>query len=98
MGNVVLHIAALTQCKFVYGIEREDTPATYASAMSDEFRSWMRWYGKKYSEFQLEHGDFLTHSTLDERIKDADIIFVNNYVFGSAVNHELKLKFINMKG
>ncbi len=98
VGNVVLHVAALANCKYVYGIEHEETPATYARAMAEEFRSWMRWYGKRYSEFQLEQGDFLTHSKTDERIKEADVIFANNYVFGSTVNHELKVKFMNMKG
>ena len=98
VGNVVLHVSALANCKHVYGIEYEETPATYARAMADEFRFWMRWYGKQYSDFQLEQGDFLTHPTIDERIKEADVIFVNNYVFGSRVNHDLKLKFMNMKG
>lgn len=98
VGNVVLHIAALANCKHVYGIEHEETPAMYARAMADEFRFWMRWYGKRYSEFQLEQGDFLLHSKIDDKIKDADVIFANNYVFGSTVNHELKIKFMNMKG
>lgn len=98
VGNVVLQVAALANCKQVYGIEYEETPATYARAMADEFRSWMRWYGKQYSDFQLEQGDFLTHPTIDEKIREADVIFVNNYVFGSRVNHELKVKFMNMKG
>ncbi|CAF2372692.1 unnamed protein product [Rotaria sp. Silwood2] len=97
VGNVVLHVAALANCKHVYGIEYEEIPATYARAMADEFRSWMRWYGKQYSEFQLDQGDFLTHSMIEERIKEADVIFVNNYVFGARVNHELKVKFMNMK-
>jgi H3 lysine-79-specific histone-lysine N-methyltransferase len=98
VGNVVLHVSALANCKYVYGIEYEETPATYARAMSSEFRFWMRWYGKLYSEFQLEQGDFLNHPMIDERIKEADVIFANNYVFGSTVNHELKVKFMNMKG
>ncbi|UJR30981.1 hypothetical protein I4U23_018492 [Adineta vaga] len=97
VGNVVLHVAALADCKHVYGIEHEETPATYACAMADEFRFWMRWYGKRYSEFHLEQGDFLSHPKIDERIKEADLIFANNYVFGSTVNHELKVKFMNMK-
>ena len=54
--------------------------------------------GNKYSDFQLEQGDFLTHPTIDEKIREADVIFVNNYVFGSRVNHDLKVKFMNMKG
>ncbi|CAF2063716.1 unnamed protein product [Rotaria magnacalcarata] len=97
VGNVVLHVAALANCKHVYGIEYEEVPAAYALAMADEFRSWMRWYGKQYSEFQLEQGDFLIHPKIDERIREADVIFVNNYVFGARVNHELKVKFMNMK-
>lgn len=98
VGNVVLHVAALANCKYVYGIEHEETPANYAKAMADEFRFWMRWYGKRYSDFELEQGDFLSHSTIDEKIREADVIFANNYVFGSTVNHELKVKFMNMKG
>ena len=66
--------------------------------MGDEFRFWMRWYGKRHSEFQLEQGDFLNHPMIDERIREADVIFANNYVFGATVNHELKVKFMNMKG
>ena len=98
VGNVVLHVSALASCKHVYGIEYEETPAAYACAMADEFRFWMNWYGKRYSDFQLDQGDFLNHPTIDERIREADVIFVNNYVFGSTVNHELKIKFTNMKG
>ena len=98
VGNVVLHVAALSNCKHVYGIEHEETPATYACAMADEFRFWMRWYGKCYSEFSLERGDFLSHPKIDELIREVDVVFANNYVFGSTVNHGLKVKFMNMKG
>ncbi|CAF0853489.1 unnamed protein product [Adineta ricciae] len=97
VGNVVLHVAALSNCKHVYGIEHEETPATYACAMADEFRFWMRWYGKCYSEFSLERGDFLSHPKIDELIREVDVVFANNYVFGSTVNHGLKVKFMNMK-
>ncbi|CAF0773095.1 unnamed protein product [Didymodactylos carnosus] len=97
VGNVVLQIAALTDCKHVYGIEHEEIPAKYAEAMESEFRFWMRWYGKRFSDFQLERGDFLLHEKINDRIKEADVIFVNNFVFGANVDHELKLKFMNMK-
>ncbi|CAF1267100.1 unnamed protein product, partial [Didymodactylos carnosus] len=97
VGNVVLQIAALADCKHVYGIEHEEIPAKYAEAMETEFRFWMRWYGKRFSDFQLERGDFLLHEKINDRIKEADVIFVNNFVFGANVDHELKLKFMNMK-
>ena len=33
--------------------------------MESEFRRWMKWYGKKHSDFTLETGDFL-----QERLRD----------------------------
>ena len=38
--------------------------------MSDEFQKWMRWYGKIYSDYLLETGDFLDDS-FRERINSA---------------------------
>jgi len=38
--------------------------------MVSEFRKWMAWYGKTYSNFQLEKGDFLENKCRD-RIQNA---------------------------
>ncbi|XP_047229896.1 histone-lysine N-methyltransferase, H3 lysine-79 specific isoform X2 [Girardinichthys multiradiatus] len=96
VGQVVLQVAAATNCKHYYGIEKADIPATYAETMDKEFKKWMRWYGKKHGEYTLERGDFLSEEW-KERIANTSIIFVNNFAFGPEVDHQLKERFANMK-
>ena len=71
MGQVVLQVAALTPSKLCYGVERAEYPAKYAEDLVREFRRWMKWYGKVYSNFLLEKGDFLEQPSMKERIADA---------------------------
>ncbi|KAK2168718.1 hypothetical protein NP493_1222g00017 [Ridgeia piscesae] len=96
VGQVVLQVAAAVDCRVCYGIEKADWPVQYAESMVSEFRKWMAWYGKTYSNFQLEKGDFLENKCRD-RIQNASIVFVNNFAFGPQVDHQLKLRFANMK-
>ncbi|XP_052258145.1 histone-lysine N-methyltransferase, H3 lysine-79 specific-like isoform X2 [Dreissena polymorpha] len=96
VGQVVLQVAACTTCKVCYGIEKAEWPAAYAELMIKQFKRWMKWYGKKYSNFLLEKGDFLSDDT-KERINSATVIFVNNFAFGPQVDHQLKLRFANMR-
>uniref|UniRef100_A0A3Q2SQ10 Histone-lysine N-methyltransferase, H3 lysine-79 specific n=1 Tax=Fundulus heteroclitus TaxID=8078 RepID=A0A3Q2SQ10_FUNHE len=96
VGQVVLQVAAATNCKHYYGVEKADIPATYAETMDKEFKKWMRWYGKKHGEYTLERGDFLSEEW-KERIANTSIIFVNNFAFGPEVDHQLKERFANMK-
>jgi H3 lysine-79-specific histone-lysine N-methyltransferase len=97
VGQVVIQVAAATHCKFCYGIEKADYPARYSLTMDKDFRKWTKWYGKTYSTYKLEKGDFLKNHELNERIAQASVIFVNNFAFGPAVDHQLKLRFANMK-
>ncbi|XP_070562630.1 histone-lysine N-methyltransferase, H3 lysine-79 specific-like isoform X4 [Ptychodera flava] len=96
VGQVVLQVAAATRCKLAYGIEKADVPAEYALRMDKEYRKWMRWYGKEYSHYQLDKGDFLSNEMKD-KIASASVIFVNNFAFGPEVDHQLKIRFANMK-
>lgn len=96
VGNVVLQVAAATSCKLAYGIEKADVPAKYSKVMRLEYERWMKWYGKEYSKYLLEHGDFLS-DIMKEKIASANIIFVNNFAFGPRVDHQLKERFANMK-
>ncbi|XP_068090069.1 histone-lysine N-methyltransferase, H3 lysine-79 specific isoform X2 [Hyperolius riggenbachi] len=96
VGQVVLQVAAATGGKHHYGIEKADIPAKYAETMDKEFRKWMKWYGKKHSEYTLERGDFLSEEWR-ERIANTSVIFVNNFAFGPEVDHQLKERFANMK-
>uniref|UniRef100_A0AAY4D5L8 Histone-lysine N-methyltransferase, H3 lysine-79 specific n=1 Tax=Denticeps clupeoides TaxID=299321 RepID=A0AAY4D5L8_9TELE len=96
VGQVVLQVAAATNCRHYYGVEKADIPATYAESMDREFKKWMKWYGKKHGEYTLERGDFLSEEW-KERIANTSIIFVNNFAFGPEVDHQLKERFANMK-
>ncbi|XP_066491780.1 histone-lysine N-methyltransferase, H3 lysine-79 specific isoform X2 [Tiliqua scincoides] len=96
VGQVVLQVAAATNCKHHYGVEKADIPAKYAETMDKEFRKWMKWYGKKHAEYTLERGDFLSEEWR-ERIANTSVIFVNNFAFGPEVDHQLKERFANMK-
>ena len=64
--------------------------------MDKHFKKWMRWYGKKYGEYELIKEDFLTEK-MRERITQATIIFVNNFAFGPNVDHQLKERFADLK-
>ncbi|XP_060071074.1 histone-lysine N-methyltransferase, H3 lysine-79 specific-like [Ylistrum balloti] len=96
VGQVVLQVAAATSCKMCYGIEKAEYPAKYAEDMETQFKRWMKWYGKKNSNYQLDKGDFLCDEMV-EKINNATVIFVNNFAFGPQVDHQLKLRFANMK-
>lgn len=64
--------------------------------MDVNFRTWMKWYGKKYGEYQLIKGDFLLDAHR-EQINSATIVFVNNFAFGPHVDHQLKERFADLK-
>jgi hypothetical protein len=64
--------------------------------MNVQFRKWMRWYGKKYGDYRLIKGDFLTDEHR-EKIVSATIVFVNNFAFGPTVDHMLKERFADLK-
>uniref|UniRef100_A0A8C5J956 Histone-lysine N-methyltransferase, H3 lysine-79 specific n=1 Tax=Junco hyemalis TaxID=40217 RepID=A0A8C5J956_JUNHY len=89
VGQVVLQVAAATNCKHHYGVEKADIPAKYAEV---NFRNW--WCGGCHRG--LERGDFLSEEWR-ERIANTSVIFVNNFAFGPEVDHQLKERFANMK-
>ena len=66
VGQVVLQVAALTECKMSLGIEKAATPARYAEDMQKWFKFWMDFYGKIYSKFKLVTGDFLERQQTKE--------------------------------
>ncbi|VEN63728.1 unnamed protein product, partial [Callosobruchus maculatus] len=96
VGQVVLQMAAATPCKICLGIEKAEVPSRYAESMNKNFRTWMQWYGKKYGEYKLLKGDFLTEEHR-EKINQATIVFVNNFAFGPSVDHQLKERFADLK-
>uniref|UniRef100_A0A0V0J9F8 Histone-lysine N-methyltransferase, H3 lysine-79 specific n=1 Tax=Schistocephalus solidus TaxID=70667 RepID=A0A0V0J9F8_SCHSO len=96
VGQVVLQVAASSNAKFSYGIEKADYPSRCAEKMDREFRRWMAFYGKTYQPYALVQGDFLSPECT-ERIISSTIIFANNFAFGPEVDHQLKERFANLK-
>lgn len=96
VGQVVLQMAASTSAKLCVGIEKAEVPANYAQAMSDAFKFWMSWFGKRHSEYRLFKGDFFADKFRDT-INNSSFIFVNNFAFGPNVDHMLKLRFADLK-
>lgn len=64
--------------------------------MNINFRAWMQWYGKKFGDYKLIKGDFLTDEHR-EKINQASIVFVNNFAFGPSVDHQLKERFADLR-
>lgn len=96
VGQVVMQMAGSVDCKKCFGIEKAKIPAMYAKNMEDKFRFWMNWHGKKYSEFDVYHGDFF-EDRFKNIIKESTHIFVNNYAFKPEVDHKLKSIFSDLK-
>lgn len=92
VGHIVLQTAASVDCKKCYGIEISDVPAGYAKRMEEQFKFWMAWHGKTFTEFELIHGDFFDKK-YSEIIDSATYILVNNYAFKPEVDHKLKERF-----
>lgn len=95
VGQVVLQVAGAFPLKVCLGIECAKVPSQYAVNMDAKFRRYMRWFGKKNSEYELINGNFLAdeHS---EKIKSATIVFVNNVAFGPDIDEQLKQRFANL--
>jgi H3 lysine-79-specific histone-lysine N-methyltransferase len=96
VGQVVLQVAASTRAKICIGIEKAEVPSRYAENMDQMFRTWMKWFGKKYGEYQILKGDFLADEHR-EKIMSASVVFVNNFAFGPNVDHQLKERFAELK-
>lgn len=95
VGQVVLQVAALTDCQMAFGIEKANTPAKYAEDLERHFKFWMAFYGKTYSPFRLVHGDFLEYEHRSD-ILQSTIVFVNNFAFGPEVDQHLKDVFADL--
>ena len=95
VGQVVLQVAALTNCSVSLGIEKANIPARYARDMEKWFKFWMAFYGKLYNPFKLVHGDFLDLRHRPE-ILESTIVFVNNFAFGPEVDQHLKDVFADL--
>uniref|UniRef100_A0A915IHT8 Histone-lysine N-methyltransferase, H3 lysine-79 specific n=1 Tax=Romanomermis culicivorax TaxID=13658 RepID=A0A915IHT8_ROMCU len=96
VGQVVIQVAGSSKVSKCVGIEKSEVPSEFAANIEREFRKWMKWYGKRYQDFELIKGDFFD-SKFRDMIMNSSLIFVNNFAFGPEVDHKLKLIFAEMK-
>ena len=95
VGNVVLHVAAISNCKICYGFEKAEWPAKYAQLMEKEFVFWMDFFGKSYSDFKIYKADFLSdeESVVVDGMQPRRTTTMNEYV--KEIVNEAKLVFVN---
>ncbi|KAF2490093.1 DOT1-domain-containing protein [Lophium mytilinum] len=96
VGNVVIQAALQTGAKS-WGIEILDTPAKFASEQAKELQARARLWGLSLGDINLLHGSFLESPDINEVLKVADVVLVNNKVFGERLNEELVYKFLDLK-
>ncbi|KAF7340197.1 Histone-lysine N-methyltransferase, H3 lysine-79 specific [Mycena venus] len=87
VGNVVVQASLQTGCRS-YGIELNPKPAKVARDMAANF---------KVGDIELEEGDMLRSSRVDELIRQADVVLVDNKVFEQSLNEQLRPKFLDLK-
>lgn len=96
IGNVVFQVAAQTRCK-CHGIELKDNPSQYAQLIQREAERRCRFYHKDVGEIRLRQGDFLNDAPTPKLVAQADVVFVNNFVFDAETNLGLMYYFLDMK-
>ncbi|KAI0382822.1 histone H3-K79 methyltransferase [Hypomontagnella monticulosa] len=96
VGNVVLQAALEIGCRS-YGCEIMENACNLAEAQEKEFRSRCLLWGVAHGRVCLERGDFRTNNKIIEKLKEADVILVNNKAFTSTLNDSLINMFLDLK-
>ncbi|KAF3059422.1 Histone-lysine N-methyltransferase, H3 lysine-79 specific [Daldinia childiae] len=96
VGNVVLQAALEIGCRS-YGCEMMENACNLAEAQEKEFRSRCHLWGVAHGRVHLERGDFRTNAKILEKLKEADVILVNNKAFTSTLNDALINMFLDLK-
>ncbi|KAG6816266.1 hypothetical protein H0H87_007347 [Tephrocybe sp. NHM501043] len=96
VGNVCVQASLQTGCKS-YGIELLPGPAKIAREMKEHLEVRCKMWGVRIGEIELEQGDMLKSSRVDELIPQADVVLVDNKVFEARLNEALRPKFLDLK-
>jgi hypothetical protein len=80
-GGLVCLIASLRKFNACFGVENEPNRASWAESLAENFLAKLRCRSMKYSDIQINFGDFFQcHQTLDF-LKRASLVWVNNVAF-----------------
>jgi len=96
VGNVVLHAALQSGCS-AFGVEIMEKPAEMACEQRTQMMMRARMWGVRMGDVELEHANMLESARVNELIKSADVVLVNNKVFGEKLNEAIRPKFLDLK-
>jgi H3 lysine-79-specific histone-lysine N-methyltransferase len=96
VGNVVLQAALEIGCEG-WGCEMMPNACDLADAQEKEFAARCRLWGIRTGDVRLVRGDFMQTTAIHEAMRRADVILVNNEVFGSMLNRDLIHLFLDVK-
>jgi H3 lysine-79-specific histone-lysine N-methyltransferase len=80
VGNVVLQASLQTGCRS-FGVEKNPKPALLATKQLEQLKLRCRMWGVAMGEVELAEADMTKCSRMDELMKEADVVLVNNFVF-----------------
>jgi H3 lysine-79-specific histone-lysine N-methyltransferase len=82
VGNVVLQLSLQAGCE-TYGIELRPKLHSLAQKQSQELEKRCRMWGVTANlNVELEQGDFRESQRAREKLREADVVLVNNFKFG----------------
>jgi len=96
VGNVVLQAALEFGCES-WGCEEMEAPCKMASLQHEEFKARCRLWGLAPGEVHLERGDFIESPAIQNVLKRADVLLINNQAFLPQLNEKLVRKFLDLK-
>jgi H3 lysine-79-specific histone-lysine N-methyltransferase len=81
VGNVVLHAALQSGCS-AFGVEVMEKPSEMAREQRAQMMMRARMWGVRMGDVELEHANMLESARVNELMARADVVLVNNKVFG----------------
>ncbi|KAF1921623.1 S-adenosyl-L-methionine-dependent methyltransferase [Ampelomyces quisqualis] len=96
VGNVVLQAALQTGAES-WGIEMMPLAASLGTKQASELEARARLWNLSLGAIHLIAGDFLETPDIDAVLRRADVVLVNNKVFGEKLNNDLLQKFLDLK-
>ncbi|UMM44564.1 hypothetical protein L5515_019696 [Caenorhabditis briggsae] len=96
IGQVVLYVAATTDVRKAYGIEKDKLPATLGFKQKEYFDGIMEYFEKQQKEAHLIHESFL-EVIVEPIIYEATVIFINNRKFNAELSLALNQTLMKCK-
>lgn len=81
VGNVVLQAALQSGCS-AFGVEVMERPAGMACEQREQIMMRAQMWGVRMGDVELEHANMLESERLNSLMARADVVLVNNKVFG----------------